>query len=248
MSTIIMNYCWPLQGMTVTQKAVLISLADNANDEGVCWPSIEKIAQRTCLSVRAVRNAIKWLEENQLLQKTERYGRSNIYTITPASYAPLQEMQPCTLRHQPRQQVHPTPAPAAEGAAYAAPRTINNPQRTTREPSTSQTFTIPDWLPKESWQLWERFRKRVSGKAWTTDAKHISLESLEQLYQEGHDPTVCIKQSIERGWTGLFAPKNSQGINPHTVSSTSFNRQEALEEQNHQVALEWIKKMQEIQK
>lgn len=130
MSTIIMNYCWPLQGMTVTQKAVLISLADNANDEGVCWPSIEKIAQRTCLSVRAVRNAIKWLEENQLLQKTERYGRSNIYTITPASYTPLQEMQPCTLRHQPRHKVHPPLHPLQRGLHMLHPE----PSITHKEP------------------------------------------------------------------------------------------------------------------
>ncbi|HCL3300057.1 TPA: helix-turn-helix domain-containing protein, partial [Pseudomonas aeruginosa] len=34
MSTIIMSACWPLQGLTPAQKAVLISLADNANDEG----------------------------------------------------------------------------------------------------------------------------------------------------------------------------------------------------------------------
>lgn len=39
MSTIIMSQCWPLQGLSVTQKAVLISLADQANDDGVCWPA-----------------------------------------------------------------------------------------------------------------------------------------------------------------------------------------------------------------
>ncbi|HCL4023078.1 TPA: helix-turn-helix domain-containing protein, partial [Pseudomonas aeruginosa] len=52
-----MTQCWPLQGMSAPQKAVLISLADNSNDDGVCWPSVAKIAERTCLSERAVRNA-----------------------------------------------------------------------------------------------------------------------------------------------------------------------------------------------
>lgn len=247
MSTIIMNCCWPLQGMTVTQKAVLISLADNANDDGVCWPSVEKIAQRTCLSVRAVRNAIKWLEENQLLQKTERYGRSNIYTITPAYYAPLQEVQPCTLRPQPRHLVHPTPAPDAVGSADAAPRTIKNHQRTVREPSTTQKIDLPDWLPEESWQLWDRFRKRVSGKAWTTDAKQLSIETLSNLLQNGSDPTTCIKQSIERGWTGLFPIRNFNNNKTNTKQNPSLNRQETLEAHNQQVAMEWIKKMQEAE-
>ncbi|MGV8671119.1 helix-turn-helix domain-containing protein, partial [Pseudomonas aeruginosa] len=38
MSTVLMSQCWPIQGLSCAQKAVLISLADNANDQGVCWP------------------------------------------------------------------------------------------------------------------------------------------------------------------------------------------------------------------
>lgn len=41
MSTIIMSQCWMLQGLSVTQKAVLISLADQASDDGVCWALTE---------------------------------------------------------------------------------------------------------------------------------------------------------------------------------------------------------------
>lgn len=88
MSTIIMSACWPLQGMTPAKKAVLISLADNANDEGVCWPSIARIAERTCLSERAVRDALRWLEDANLLASNQRQGRSTWYTVTPAAYAP----------------------------------------------------------------------------------------------------------------------------------------------------------------
>ena len=47
MSTIIMAACWPLQGMSPAQKAVLISLADQASDDGVCWPGVNTIAART---------------------------------------------------------------------------------------------------------------------------------------------------------------------------------------------------------
>jgi len=83
-----MTACWPLQGMSPAQKAVLISLADNANDDGVCWPSVATIGARTCLSERAVRNALRWLEEASLLQSHQRFGRSTWYTITPAAYAP----------------------------------------------------------------------------------------------------------------------------------------------------------------
>lgn len=77
-----MSACWPLQ-MSPAQKGVLISLADNANDDGVCWPSIRAISVRCCLSERAVQNAIKWLEEHHALKRNERSQKSTVYTITP---------------------------------------------------------------------------------------------------------------------------------------------------------------------
>jgi len=144
MSTVVMAAAWPLQGMTPAQKAVLVSLADNANDEGVCWPAVATIAMRTCLSERAVQAAIKWLVQAQALSVRQRDGRSTVYQVTPAAYAPPQEMHPRKSRTPanpappqhlrgadpaptpadsappPPQQVHPTPADAA-------PRTVKEP-------------------------------------------------------------------------------------------------------------------------
>ncbi|KRB85104.1 hypothetical protein ASE07_21300 [Noviherbaspirillum sp. Root189] len=74
--------------MPPTAKSVLISLADNANDHGVCWPSIPTIAKRTCFSERAVQNAIQWLERNLLLIAHRTNGRHTSYTLTPERYAP----------------------------------------------------------------------------------------------------------------------------------------------------------------
>ncbi|WP_078467584.1 helix-turn-helix domain-containing protein [Pseudomonas sp. MF6394] len=115
MSTIIMSLCWPLQGMSGPQKAVLISLADNANDEGVCWPSVARIAERTCLGERTVQSAIKWLGTSGILSFRERMGRSTMYTITPAADAP------------------PLPQEKHTPPAAAAPRTVIEPSS---EPST----------------------------------------------------------------------------------------------------------------
>ncbi|MFF6477988.1 helix-turn-helix domain-containing protein [Pseudomonas aeruginosa] len=123
MSTIIMSACWPLQGMSPAQKAVLISLADQANDQGVCWPAVDSIAMRCCLSKRAVQQAIKWLRSAGIVSVEERQGRSTMYSVTPAAYAPPQEMHPRSIC---------TPAANAPTPADAAPRTVIEP---TREPS-----------------------------------------------------------------------------------------------------------------
>ena len=81
-----MSACWELQ-MPPTAKAVLISLADNANDTGHCWPSISCIARRTCFGRTAVIEAIKWLETVGALRadRTDRYRTT--YIITPGKYS-----------------------------------------------------------------------------------------------------------------------------------------------------------------
>ncbi|MBH9477077.1 helix-turn-helix domain-containing protein [Pseudomonas aeruginosa] len=167
MSTIIMSACWPLQGLTPAQKAVLISLADNANDEGVCWPSVAKIAERTCLSERAVQQAIKVLNECKALSIEARRGRSTMFTVTPAAFAPPQKVHPrrkCTpaasaptpadAAPPPPQEMHPTPADAA-------PRTVIEP---TREPS-------GNLLPADSGQPdAERDRQQACRAIWSAYA------------------------------------------------------------------------------
>ena len=162
-----MSACWPLQGLTPAQKAVLISLADNANDEGVCWPSVAKIAERTCLSERAVQQAIKVLNECKALSIEARQGRSTMFTVTPAAFAPPQKVHPrrkCTpaasaptpadAAPQPQQHLHPTPA-------ASAPRTVIEP---TREPS-------GNLLPADSGQPdAERDRQQACRAIWSAYA------------------------------------------------------------------------------
>ncbi len=135
-----MSLCWPLQGMSPAQKSVLISLSDNANDEGVCWPSIAKIGQRTCLADRTVQSAIRWLCSAGVLTVRERMGRSTMYTITPATYAPPQEMPPANAAGIPPQQLHPTPANAAPPPRSSCTQNRN---RTAIEPSVEPQSSFP---------------------------------------------------------------------------------------------------------
>lgn len=99
MSTVVMSACWPLQ-MPPTAKAVLISLADNANDHGECWPSIPTICLRTCFSERAVHRAIRWLEQSGVLTADRENGRHTRYLITPEQFTnPDMNTEPPQMRH-----------------------------------------------------------------------------------------------------------------------------------------------------
>lgn len=86
MSTIIMSQCWPLDGMSTIQKAVLIALADLADERGSCWPTVSIIASRVCACERAVQGAIQWLERAGALTAVRRPGKVAIYMITPELY------------------------------------------------------------------------------------------------------------------------------------------------------------------
>lgn len=68
-----------LPGSGRALKWVLISLADNASDPGYCWPSIETIAQRTCLTERSVQRAIKQALALKLLRRRLRTNNSSEY-------------------------------------------------------------------------------------------------------------------------------------------------------------------------
>lgn len=86
MSIKVMGECWPVQ-VTAPQKAVLMSLADQANDHGVCWPSIAGIVERTCLHRATVIRAIEQLEGMGHLTCTRRSGAKTLYVVHPSHSA-----------------------------------------------------------------------------------------------------------------------------------------------------------------
>lgn len=67
-------------------KFVLMGLASYCNEDGECWPRQETLAQRTCQSVRTVRDHLAWLETNGYIQREHRNTtsgrRSDMYLVT----------------------------------------------------------------------------------------------------------------------------------------------------------------------
>lgn len=70
------------------RKLVLLKLCDNANDEGVCWPSIQGIAHVCEISERSVRNHIAALEQDGFLRVIHR--SQNGKSITNRYFISLQ--------------------------------------------------------------------------------------------------------------------------------------------------------------
>lgn len=102
-----------VSGITKAEQHVLTAICTFADKNGVCWPSVETIANRCLSSVRTVQVHISALVAKGLLQRIYRKGRSAITKVlvpTPAESAPL-----------PPQILHPEPVTEPINTITAAP-------------------------------------------------------------------------------------------------------------------------------
>lgn len=76
-----------------TERLIMLALADHADDDGRCYPSIQRLCQRTGLSERAVRTNLRALEKSGYVRTENGGGRggTSLYFISanPAADAPF---------------------------------------------------------------------------------------------------------------------------------------------------------------
>ena len=74
-------WAWEVDINKAPLKLTLLQLANNANDDGISWYSVPKMARRCGMSERALQGHIKTLEEIGLLVVKDRPGTSRIYEL-----------------------------------------------------------------------------------------------------------------------------------------------------------------------
>lgn len=132
MSVRVMTVAWSID-LPDSQKIVLLALADCANDEGHCWPSMASLAKKCSKSERTVQGAMNALEEAGHITRAQRPGRGCEYWVHPRSDCapqglPPAEAAPRSERHEPPQGLRDTPAAAAD-----------KPSKNHQEPSDSRS-------------------------------------------------------------------------------------------------------------
>lgn len=79
------TWAWSLEEVMGSEALVLLALADQANDEGLCWPAQEKLAPKARQSVSTLRRSLRSLEKMGLLttitRSSTRGRRSNLYLL-----------------------------------------------------------------------------------------------------------------------------------------------------------------------
>lgn len=77
MSVLFSAIAWATKVSPAARKIVLLKLADNANDKGLCWPSYDHLAAHCGMSKRSVQRHIDALEQSGFLERKRRYGGPN---------------------------------------------------------------------------------------------------------------------------------------------------------------------------
>lgn len=91
MSVHLTSAVWKLPGMNPHVKLVLLKLADHANDEGICHPSIRRIVAETGISRPAVFRHMRFLREIGVVEVDARWADSgrrttNLFKICPEKW------------------------------------------------------------------------------------------------------------------------------------------------------------------
>ena len=171
MSIKIMSQIWENGPDSMTDRFVLLCIADYANDGGIAWPSIASICKKTTLSDRGVQKSIRRLEASGWLVVETAAGRkgcNNYHIKTPNTVHPEQSSPPNVDTLPPNVETQ-TPE-------HGSPE----PSRTIIEPSYSSLTrddANSDWLA--FWELYpHKVGKPVARKAFFKAIKSTPFSTI----------------------------------------------------------------------
>ncbi len=216
MSVRVMTMVWALD-LPDSQKIVLLALADSANDDGHCWPSMASLKKKCSKSERTIQGVIKDLVEAGHLTRNEVLGRGCNYHVHPRSdCAPADSAPPQRLRDTPAAAADKPSRTVIKGLADAKPKRARKPA--------DPEVELPDWLPAEPWAAYLDMRKR-KGASPSPHAIGLLIGKLERWRSQGHDPGSVLNNSTENNWTGIFEPRSERnGNHPHRNAATPDRR------------------------
>lgn len=188
MSISLMAEAWNLD-IPSGRKLVLLSLCDNANEQGMCYPSIATIAKKCSMGERTVQQHITDLEKVGLVERNERTGRSTVYIVNPRRFCTPADSAPPQKTAKPPQILHPTPADSA-------PITIKEP----KEPS-DKAIPRPEGVSVDVWSDFVKMRNKQRAPVTKVALDGIKREAAKA----GWKLDDVLRECCERSWRGFKA-------------------------------------------
>lgn len=124
----VMSSVWESAPVRGGRLLVLLALADFANDNGICWPSITTLAQKARLKRRQTQHIVKKLRDTKLIAMDKGTGPHGANTYKVRTWPARAEIV------QGAQKLHPVQFPAG-GVQHSAKRGALGHTQTVIEPS-----------------------------------------------------------------------------------------------------------------
>lgn len=212
-----MTSVWGLP-LSCTDKIVLLALADNANDEGRCFPSVQTLATKCSLTDRGIQKVFQRLESMLLMTREERSGRSTIYTVTPERYSPPNAIHPEHSSPTPEHGSPPPPNASAQTPEHGSPIILRNHQI---EPSKKrQQFSSDDQFD----EIRKTYPRRGGGQNWE-DARRGYRKLLSSGYTHKE-----ILAGVQR-YAAHIRAKGDEGSEFVKMASSFFGRNKCFLEE-----------------
>lgn len=200
MSIKVMSEVWEIEGIDSSECLVLIALADHADDQGRCYPSINRLASRTKLSGRGVQKVISRLIEKGFVTVTPCAGQggANLYTVTstPEPRSPLNDVHPRTTFATPLNHVRETPEPRSPKPS----RTIIEPSDVI--PQASPVGILSTVVSPRMAQSFVALRSKMKKPVNDIAAERLA-KSLQKIADQGGDPEDALGLCQEKGWQSI---------------------------------------------
>jgi hypothetical protein len=197
MSIRIMSAVWALDTLGQGETLVMLALADWANDDGHCYPSMAKLSRKCRMTERGTRAIIAGLCKAGHLTRQEVVGKGVNYFVHPGT----------TIRGEQvsgGNKVPQTPeARSANTSGTVIAQKATLPEGRARKPK----FVLPEGIDPDDWAGFEEMRRRI-GKPMTDHAKGLALKRLTKLADDGWPPGDVLNNSTLNSYQGLFPPKD----------------------------------------
>lgn len=222
-----MTWAWENGPEDPVSMSVLVKLADNADHQGCCFPSMREISERTRYSESTVRRSLNDLEKGGWLTAIKGCGRGN-----NSQYQLLKRVSEKNLSERKLSQKKLSVGPKKGVTVTEKGVTVTNPP----DPLIGVTVinrqepSLPEWLPRDCWVAFVEMRKKIKSPL-TDHAKDLAIRKLDEFRKQGHSPRDILENSIIGNYQGLFIPRQNGngGGNGHHEGKYERIQRETLE-------------------
>ena len=218
MSIKIMTLVFKDETLDSNKKLVMLSLADNANDQGFCYPSINNIVKKTSLSKPTIIKHLKELEQNNFILSKKRNTKQNkkgggrlstIYVVYPKIH--ISVLDEDILSRFDIKKGQSKEALLGSQSKEALPKNDSQSKEATPKPSlTLFNHHLFNKLNKEEKDLFLEYLKlRKKMKLQTT--MQIQIRLLEKYFKFGKKIEI-IENAINANWKDFYPVKNFKTV------------------------------------